>query len=129
MLVLVIISLIITNNVYADSYTTNNTIVSSQYHDFFQLHFKNTEYKYFPYNCNLTSSSYYRTCYMGIDKDGNYIKISYNNNNELEITKGIDNNFSLNGDNYFEIKDVNYQFIISILICIFLLIFMIGGIL
>lgn len=66
---------------------------------------------------------------MGIDKDGNYIKISYNNNNELEITKGIDNNFSLNGDNYFEIKDVNYQFIISILICIFLLIFMIGGIL
>lgn len=129
MLVLVIISLIITNNVYADSYTTNNTIVPSQYHDFFQLHFKNTEYKYFPYNCNLTSSSYYRTCYMGIDKDGNYIKISYNNNNELEITKGIDNSFSLNGDNYFEIKDVNYQFIISIFICIFLLIFMIGGIL
>lgn len=128
MLVLVIISLIITSNVYADSYTTNNTIVPSQYHDFFQLHFKNKNYKYFPYNC-LTSSSYYRTCYMGIDKDGNYIKISYNNNNELEITKGIDNNFSLNGDNYFEIKDVNYQFIISILICIFLLIFMIGGIL
>lgn len=128
MLVLVIISLIITNNVYADSYTTNNTIISTQYHDFFQLHFKNTEYKYFPYNCNLTSSSYYRTCYMGIDKDGNYIKISYNNN-ELEITRGIDNNFSLTGDNYFEIHDVDYQFCITILVCIILTCIMVRGIL
>lgn len=129
MLALLIISLVITNNVYAESYTTNNTIISTQYHDFFQLHFKDTKYKYFPYNCNLTSSSYYRTCYMGIDKDGNYIKIAYNNDNELEISKGIDNNFSLSGNNFFEINDINYGYYILIILTIILCMKLVIGLL
>lgn len=107
MLALVIISLVIANNVYAESYTTNNTIISSNYHDFFKTHFRGTKYKYFSYDCNI-QSSYYRTCYYGIDSEGNYLKIAYNDNNELEVTKGIDNNFTLNGVNYFEVDDYNY---------------------
>lgn len=104
---LLIISLVITNDVYADLYTTNNTIMSSNYHDFFKTHFRGTKYKYFPYDCNR-QSSYYRTCYYGIDSEGNYLKIAYNDNNELEVTKGVDNNFSLSGINYFEVDDFNY---------------------
>ena len=106
MLALLTISLVITKNVYAESYTTNNTIMSSNYHDFFKTHFRGTKYKYFSYDCNK-QSSYYRTCYYGIDSEGNYLKIAYDNNNELEITKGIDNNFSLSGVNYFEVDDFN----------------------
>lgn len=129
MLALLIISLVITNNVHADSYTTNNTIVSSQYHDFFQLHFKDTKYKYFPYDCQRQTSSYYRTCYFGIDKEGNYIKIAYNTNDELEISKGIDNNFSLSGNNYFEINDINYEYYILIILGIILCMKLVVGLL
>lgn len=122
MLALVIISLVITKNVYAQSYTTNNTIISSNYHDFFKTHFRGSKYKYFPYDCNK-QSSYYRTCYYGIDSEGNYLKIAYNDNNELEVTKGIDNNFILNGVNYFEVDDFNYLNLclktLLFLICVF----------
>lgn len=122
MLALVIISLVITNNVYAESYTTNNTIISSNYHDFFKTHFRGTKYKYFPYDCNR-QSSYYRTCYYGIDSEGHYLKIAYNDNNELEVTEGIDNNFVLNGVNYFEVDDYNYLTVylqsVLLAICIF----------
>lgn len=107
MLALVTISLVITKNVYAESYTTNNTIISSNYHDFFKTHFRGTKYKYFPYDCNK-QSSYYRTCYFGIDSEGNYLKIAYNDSNDLEVTKGIDHNFILNGVNYFEVDEYSY---------------------
>ena len=122
MLALLVISLVIVSDVYAQSYTTNNTIMSTNYHDFFKTHFRGTKYKYFPYDCNM-QSTYYRTCYYGIDSEGNYIKISYNSSSDLEVTKGVDSNFSLSGVNYFEVDDFNYLALyvksVLLIICIF----------
>lgn len=122
MLALLTISLVITKNVYAESYTTNNTIMSSNYHDFFKTHFRGTKYKYFSYDC-FRQSSYYRTCYYGIDSEGNYLKIAYDNSDSLVVSSGIDNNFSLNGINYFEVDDFNYSNLylktFLFLICVF----------
>lgn len=119
MLVLTII-LVVTTDVNADTYTTSNTIISTNYHEFFKQNFKGKKYKYFPYNC-YPSSSYNRTCYFGIDSQNNYIKISYDNSDDLVVTRGIDNNFILNGNNYFSIDDTNYLKIILIFICIIFL--------
>lgn len=104
MLVLIIILVPITS-VSADTYTSkDDTIISSTYYDFFKSHFgEDKSYKFFAYNC-YGSGTYNRTCYYGIDKDFNYVKISYNSNNELQITKGIDENFSVNGSNIIEVK-------------------------
>ncbi len=126
MLVLIII-LVVTIDVKADTYTTSNTIISTNYHEFFKQNFKGKKYKYFPYSC-YPSNSYSRTCYFGIDSQNNYIKISYNNSDDLVVTRGIDNNFILNGDNYFSVDDTNYFKVCLVFICIFCLVYWILGV-
>lgn len=103
MLVLAIILVPITK-VSATSYTAkNDIIISSTYYDFYKAQFgEDKSYKFFAYDCS--SGSYSRTCYYGIDKDNNYVQIKYNSNYNYEIVKGIDNNFSVSGDNVIEVK-------------------------
>lgn len=110
MLVLTIILVPITS-VSADTYTSkDNTIIGSNYYDFFKSHFgEDKNYQFFAYDC-YGSGSYSRTCYYGIDNEFNYVKISYNSSNELEITKGVDKNFSVTGANIIEVKpSAEYQ--------------------
>lgn len=104
MLVLITI-LVPTIKVSATSYVSKDDIViSSNYYDFFKANFgEDKSYKFFAYNC-YNSSSYQRTCYYGIDKDFNYVNIKYDSNNNLQIVKGIDTNFSVTGANIIEVK-------------------------
>lgn len=93
-----LIILLVTINVDALSYSADDTAtISSQYHDFFNNYFSNSfEYKYFPYECD--TSTYNRTCYYGIDNNNNFINIKYNGNSYY-YEKGVDNNFSVSGNN------------------------------
>lgn len=104
MLVLTI-TLVPTTNVSADTYTSkDNTIIGSNYYDFFEAQFgEDKNYKFFAYDC-YGSGTYTRTCYYGIDNDFNYVKVSYNSENELNITKGIDTEFSVTGNNIINVK-------------------------
>ena len=80
--------------VKAETYTAkNDIIIDTKY------------YKFFAYDCAY--SNYNRTCYYGIDKKNNFVKIDYSNSGnsyQINITKGIDNNFKVNGTNVIEIK-------------------------
>ena len=102
MLVLVIILLPITK-VNASSYVAkNDIIIDLKYYEFFRTHFgEDNTYQFFAYNCTYGSSN--RTCYYGIDINNNYVKIDYkyidNFNYSLNISKGVDNDFSVSGDN------------------------------
>lgn len=99
------------SSVSAETYTSkDNAIINSTYYEFFKSQFgEDKYYKFFAYDC-LGSGSYSRTCYYGIDNDFNYVKISYNSNNELQITKGIDEDFSVSGVNVIEVKpSINVQ--------------------
>lgn len=103
MLVLTIILLPITN-VSALSYTSkDDIIISSTYYDFFRSQFgEDKNYKFFAYDCS--SGNYSRTCYYGIDNDNNFVQIKYNSSYNYEIIKGIDNDFSVIGNNIIEVK-------------------------
>ncbi len=107
MLVLVII-LLPTIKVNASSYVAkDDIIIDSKYYKFFSSHFgDDNSYQFFAYNCNYGSST--RTCYYGIDSNNNYVKIDYNYsdiyNNSLNISKGVDNDFSVTGDNIIHIS-------------------------
>ena len=106
-LVLVIILLPITN-VDASSYVAkNDIIIDTKYYDFFKNQFGNDNtYQFFAYNCIYGNSN--RTCYYGIDSKNNYVKIDYkyidNYNYSLNISKGVDNDFSVSGDNIINVK-------------------------
>lgn len=104
MLVLTIILVPITS-VSADTYTSkDNTIIGSNYYDFYKAQFgEDKYYKFFAYDC-YGSGTYNRTCYYGIDRDFNYVQIKYNSNNEMEIVKGVDEDFSVTGTNIIEVK-------------------------
>lgn len=104
MLVLTIILVPITS-VSADTYTSkDNTIIGSNYYDFYKAQFgEDKYYKFFAYDCS-GSGTYSRTCYYGIDRDFNYVQIKYNSNNEMEIVKGVDEDFSVTGTNIIEVK-------------------------
>lgn len=89
----------------AQSYTAEDTLLSSNVHDYFNNYFSgNKSYQYFGYACGD------RTCYYGIDSDFNYVNISYTNTSgysyDYLITTGIDENFSVTGSNVFK-KEIN----------------------
>lgn len=136
MLVLITISAITTRGVYAKSYVSDDTvIINDSIHSYFNNYFDGkTSYLYFPYVCN-SNQNYNRDCYLGIDKDGNYVNLVYNSSDTysttLEIKTGIDENFSVSGNNVFR-KHQNYSYIILVSIAfIFGLYFvskLIGGI-
>lgn len=117
-----IITLVPTVN--AESYISDDTVViSSQYHDLFNNYFDGkSSYQYFPYNCDI---GYSRTCYFGIDKNGNYLKVYYirfGTSYEQKIETGKDENFSVSGNNIIK-KDVDYTYTILIL-SVFVLVFL-----
>ena len=107
MLVLVIILLPITK-VYASSYVAkDDIIIDLKYYEFFNSQFgEDNTYQFFAYNCIYGNSN--RTCYYGIDIKNNYVKIDYNYfdsyNYSLNISKGVDNDFSVTGDNIIHIS-------------------------
>lgn len=108
MLVLTIM-VVPTIDVRATSYTADDSvIISSQYHDFFNNYFDGkTGYLYFPYSCPTTD--YNRTCYYGINKKNEYVKIMYVGSGysyTQKIETGIDDSFSVTGVNIIH-KNVN----------------------
>lgn len=120
MLVLTIM-LVPTIKVNATTYTSkDDIIISSNYYDFFKVNFgEDKSYKFFAYNC-YGSSSYQRTCYYGIDKDFNYVNIKYDTSNNLEIIKGTDTNFNVNGSNIIEVKPSNLSQLLYAITFIFI---------
>lgn len=123
MLVLVIILLPITN-VNANSYVAkDDIIIDEKYYDFFSSHFgEDNSYQFFAYNCNYGSST--RTCYYGIDINNNYVKIDYNYtdvyNYSLNISKGVDSDFSVTGDNIINVNPSKSSILLYCLVFIFL---------
>ncbi len=114
MSVLSIILVLTVSPVNAQSYVADdNYTINSQYHDLFNNYFDGSKsYQYFPYKCNY-GNSYYRECYFGIDSDGNYLKVDYiygNNSYTTNYTTGIDEDFSVSGNNIFK-KGVSTQYI------------------
>lgn len=126
MLVLLVI-LVPTVNVYADTYTTKDDIViDTKYYEFFKSKFGEfTSYKFFAYNCTRSNYSYNTTCYYGIDSSNNYVKISYVDDS-LNVSTGIDENFALNGSNYIDVKpSVNAVFCTAFVFAFTLSIFLV----
>lgn len=122
MLVLTIIPVVTVN---AESYIADDTyIMSSQYHDFFRNYFgENVSYQYFTYKCNY--NDYNRNCYYGIDKNNNYVKIEYQANGSYNynqiITTGVDENFSVTGNNVFKVPINNNRIILYGLVFVFVI--------
>ncbi|MBE6156756.1 MAG: hypothetical protein E7161_03310 [Firmicutes bacterium] len=103
-MVLIIILVPITS-VKAQSYTAEDTLLSSNVHDYFNNYFNgNKSYQYFGYACGD------RTCYYGIDSDHNYVNITYTSTSgygyDYVISTGVDENFSVSGSNVFK-KEIN----------------------
>lgn len=109
--------------VNAESFTVKENIVFDiKYYNFFEHQFdRNTSYRFFAYDCIY--NSYTRTCYYGIDSKNNYVKISYNsdNYNDLIITKGVDENFSVTGTNIINITPSSDTVILQVLVFSFTL--------
>lgn len=117
--------------VKAETYTAkNDIIIDTKYYEFFKYQFgEDNNYRFFAYDCAY--SNYNRTCYYGIDKKNNFVKIDYSNSGnsyQINITKGIDNNFKVNGTNVIEIKPsyisiltygIAFLFIIWIVLALF----------
>lgn len=107
---------------YAKSYVSDDSvIIEDNIHSFFNNYFSSTDtYQYFPYECNY--SDYSRTCYYGINQDNEYVDISYiigdRFNYDRVITTGIDENFSVTGNNVIK-KGVSINYIILIVLVFF----------
>lgn len=111
------IMLVPTTKASALTYTAkDNIIIDTKYYEFFKAQFgKDKSYKFFAYDCEY--NNYNRTCYYGIDKDFNYIDISYTSNSysDLIIKKGTDTNFSVSGVNVIEVQpDTNLTILYAI---------------
>lgn len=121
MLVLVIM-LVPTINVSADTYTAkDDIIIDTKYYEFFKAKFgEDNSYKFFAYECTRSNYSYSSTCYYGIDNDNKYYKISYVND-KLNVSTGIDDNFNLIGSNYIEVSPSFLSIICYTLIFFFVL--------
>lgn len=130
-LVLTIMLALTISDVNAKEYVADdNYSITSQYHDIFNNYFgEDKEYLYFPYSC---LNNYSRECYFGIDKDGNYLDISYIQSGTsyvVNYSTGIDENFSVIGNNVFRkkispITTLLYGFsFFSIIIIVLLLLF------
>lgn len=126
MLVL-IITLVPITSVSAKSYVAdNNALVPSNIHDYFRYYFGDkVSFQYFPYSCSY--GSYNRTCYYGIDKEGNYLDIKYQGNdysyNQI-IEFGVNDTFSVSGKNVFKVDVsnstvLNYILVFSLLVFVF----------
>lgn len=105
MLVLSTILVLTTSNVSAKEYVADDSVtISSQYHDVFNNYFNESEkYTYFPYSCDYGNYNN-RTCYFGIDEEGNYLDISYVSSGSsyvLNYSTGIDDDFNVTGSNVF----------------------------
>lgn len=112
-----LITLVPITNVNASTYTSkDNIVIDTKYYEFFKAQFgEDKSYKFFAYDCEY--NNYNRTCYYGIDKDNNYVDISYTSSSysDLIIKKGTDTNFSVTGSNIIEVKpSVNYQMLYAI---------------
>lgn len=122
MSVLVIILLPITN-VNASSYVAkNDIIIDTKYYDFFKNQFgDDNTYQFFAYNCIYGNSN--KTCYYGIDINNNYVKIDYKYidiyDYTLNISKGVDNDFSVTGDNVINISPSKTSMLIYCVVFIF----------
>lgn len=122
MLVLVII-LLPTIKVNATSYVAKNDIVIDlKYYEFFNRQFgDDNTYQFFAYDCIYGSSR--RTCYYGIDINNNYVKIDYdyndNYNYTLNISKGVDNDFSVTGDNIINVSPSKTSILLNCVVFIF----------
>ena len=122
MLVLVII-LLPTIKVNASSYVAkNDIIIDTKYYDFFKNQFgDDNTYQFFAFNCSYGNSI--RTCYYGIDSNNNYVKIDYNYsdiyNYFLNISKGVDNDFSVTGDNIIHINPSKTSILVYCVVFIF----------
>lgn len=111
---LLIINLITINFVSAKSYVADDTtILSSNIHDFFNNYFSyDDQYLYFPYECNYDDRI--RVCYYGINHENEYVALIYENGGytySQVIDVGIDNNFSVTGNNIFY-KNVSTGYLI-----------------
>ena len=121
-MVLVII-LLPTIKVNASSYVAkNDIIIDTKYYEFFRSHFgEDNTYQFFAYNCNYGSSI--RTCYYGIDSNNNYVKIDYNYigayDYTLNISKGVDNDFSVSGDNIINVRPSKTSILVYCVVFIF----------
>ena len=122
MLVLVIILLPIIK-VNASSYVAkNDIIIDTKYYDFFKNQFgDDNTYQFFAYNCIYGNSN--RTCYYGIDSNKNFVKIDYDYtdiyNYTLNISKGIDNDFSVSGDNIIHVSPSKISILVYCVVFIF----------
>ena len=122
MLALVII-LLPTIKVNASSYVAkNDIIIDTKYYDFFNSQFgDDNSYQFFAYNCIYGNSN--RTCYFGIDTKNNYVKIDYkyidNYNYYLNISKGVDNDFSVTGDNIINVSPSKSSILVNCVVFIF----------
>ncbi|MCI7555174.1 MAG: hypothetical protein MST00_07130, partial [Tenericutes bacterium] len=78
-------------------------------------------YQFFAYNCIYGNSD--RTCYFGIDSNNNYVKIDYNYtdiyNYSLNISKGVDNDFSVTGDNIINVSPSKPSILVYCVVFIF----------
>lgn len=110
--------LVPTISVKADNYIAKDNIVfDTKYYEFFDHQFdKNTSYKFFAYDCLY--SNYNRTCYYEIDSNNNFVKISYNSDsyNDLTITKGVDDSFSVTGTNIISVTPSSNTVILQVLV-------------
>ena len=122
MLVLVIIFLPIIK-VNAISYVAkDDIIIDTKYYDFFKNQFgDDNTYQFFAYNCIYGNSN--RTCYYGIDCKNNYVKIDYDYtdiyNYTLNISKGVDNDFSVTGDNIINVSPSKISILVNCVVFIF----------
>lgn len=122
MLVLVIILLPIIK-VNATSYVSkDDIIIDTKYYDFFNRQFgDDISYQFFAYNCFYGDSN--RTCYYGIDTKNNYVKIDYkytdNYHYSLNISKGIDNDFLVTGDNIINVSPSKSSILLNCVVFIF----------
>lgn len=110
---------------FADTYVADDTYtMTSQYHDVFNNYFSPwVSYQYFSYDC--VYGSYARQCYLGIDSEGNYLKINYvqdGNNYVVNYQEGVDEDFSVSGINVFK-KGIDVNSIIAVAVIFFGLLF------
>lgn len=105
----------------AQTYTSNDeVIISTQYHELFNNYFDGSNsYLYFPYTCRY--NNYDRTCYMGIDSKGKFLKVEYVANGSSytnRIKEGVDEEFSVSGANVVR-KGVNNSEVIKYILIFF----------
>lgn len=116
MLVLLTISLIITDVVKAQSYSVDNTsLVPTNVLDTFKNSFDIPSFNYFPYECIYDHDT--RICYLAYNSQNEYVKIEYQGSGysyDYIISKGIDDNLTITGD---VLTYIDYEYIVLVAMC------------